>query len=539
METIGGYRLVRTLGEGPRAVVHLARLDGENEQDASVVLKRYRPEVREQDVSTEIEALARAVGEHVVPLLDVTMSYTGPPALVLGRLVGGGLGRLLAHRHAIGAGEAVGILRPVLAAVTRMHTAGAVHGALRADAVLFDRDGHPVLACFGRAGLIEPGLAPARLDADAAVAADRRSLSELAGTVLERVDDAETVSGLLHWLRARDEGAGSWRTEELAELGARLDQLTVGRPVDLRSTSEFPVTSMVPARISLPALGEASGQVGERRPGAARRRSRRAGRAVDSRESGGTVRSGASSGAGMIARLLGSLLAGLPDGLPLRAAIESARQVRARFWIAGGIAVVALTVGLVASGLLSSTAPSGPAGAGSTGQATTREVTAREVTARELAAREVTTGDGIPLAADGPGLTDAPGDGTAARVDDGAAGAAGIPLAPGDPESPAAAAVRLLELRAACLQSRSVPCLDGVAQQGSAALAEDRGLVLALQGGAADPSRLVPEPGQVTEVQRLGDAALVTLDGIQPGQPTALLLTRGGGEWLIRGYLGG
>ena len=52
MDQLGGYRIVRRLGEGPRAELLLARTDGESEADASVALKHYREGV--DDASTAI-----------------------------------------------------------------------------------------------------------------------------------------------------------------------------------------------------------------------------------------------------------------------------------------------------------------------------------------------------------------------------------------------------------------------------------------------------------------------------------------------------
>ena len=176
MDAIGGYRLVRKLGEGPRAEVHLGRLDAEADGEASVVVKHYRPGVDEAAISTEIEALARGVGEHTVALLDVTTAPSGQLALILARLSGGSLGRLLAHRSSLNTGEVVGILAPLAATVEALHAAGVVHGGIRLDAVLFDGSGTPVLACFGGAGLIQPGLPPALLDPQLGAEHDRRAL---------------------------------------------------------------------------------------------------------------------------------------------------------------------------------------------------------------------------------------------------------------------------------------------------------------------------------------------------------------------------
>src|SRR6185295_6681039 len=103
---------------------------------------------------------ARGVGEHTVALLDVATSPSGQLALILARVAGGSLGRLLAHRASLTMGEVVGILAPIAETLDALHAAGVVHGAVRAESVLVDEEGIPVLACFGSASLIQPGLPP-------------------------------------------------------------------------------------------------------------------------------------------------------------------------------------------------------------------------------------------------------------------------------------------------------------------------------------------------------------------------------------------
>ena len=246
MDAIGGYRLVRKLGEGPRAEVHLGRLDAEADGEASVVVKHYRPGVDEAAISTEIEALARGVGEHTVALLDVTTAPSGQLALILARLSGGSLGRLLAHRSSLNTGEVVGILAPLAATVEALHTAGVIHGGIRLDAVLFDGSGTPVLACFGGAGLIQPGLPPALLDPQLGAEHDRRALAAVARAVLEHADDDDAVRPVLDWLAVAATDA-AWSSE----LGEQVRDLGAAAPIDLRASPAEVATSAIPARIPL------------------------------------------------------------------------------------------------------------------------------------------------------------------------------------------------------------------------------------------------------------------------------------------------
>ncbi len=188
MDQLGGYRIVRKLGEGPRAEILLARSDGESESDASVVLKHYREGVDDASIAPEIEALARASGDHAVELLDVATAPSGSLALVLDRLPGGSLGRLLALRPTLELGELPTIVAPLGALLDRLHAAGVVHRGIRLESVLFDRAGAPMLSCFGRAELIDPALPPAALESIAGVHADQRALASLVAAVLDRAD---------------------------------------------------------------------------------------------------------------------------------------------------------------------------------------------------------------------------------------------------------------------------------------------------------------------------------------------------------------
>ncbi len=106
------------------------------------------------------------------------------------------------------------------------------------------------------------------------------------------------------------------------------------------------------------------------------------------------------------------------------------------------------------------------------------------------------------------------------------------PAAP--PDDPVDAAVHLLAERERCLRDLSILCLDGVAQPGSAAAAEDAAEIRAIQAGADLSPRLL-EPGRPILVERLGDAALLDLPAGSEPASLQLLLTDEG--WRIRSYL--
>jgi hypothetical protein len=229
LDSLGGYRLLRTIGVGSRAEVLLAHPVRPDADLAPVVVKVYGASVSDESIMAEVEALSRAAGEHVVRLIDVTATPEGAPALILSRHAAGSLARLLADRGALRAGEAITVLAPVAVALARMHSAGVAHGAIGPGAVLFDAAGAPALACFGRAALFPPGLPAAGLEAEQAVLADVLAFGALAAGILEGAG----ATALAH--RARTEAApGAW----LLDFADALFDLAEPAPVDLRPRDE-------------------------------------------------------------------------------------------------------------------------------------------------------------------------------------------------------------------------------------------------------------------------------------------------------------
>lgn len=237
LDTLGGYRLLRTIGVGSRAEVLLAHPVGAAPEGPPVVIKVYGGAVSDESIIAEIEALGRAQGEHVVRLVDVTSTGEGAPAVILERHASGSLARLLSERASLDAGEVVTILAPLATTLARLHDAGVAHGAVGPPAVLFDPTGTPTLACFGRATLIAPGLPVALLEAEQAVLDDVLAYAALAADLL----DSAGAAALAH--RARTEAApGRW----LLDFADALFDIADPLPVDLRPRPELP---LLPARV--------------------------------------------------------------------------------------------------------------------------------------------------------------------------------------------------------------------------------------------------------------------------------------------------
>lgn len=182
MQDVAGHRVLRTAGLGDRARLLLGFADGE-----TVVLKTV--ETDDPRTATELRALDRAAGDHVVDLRDVASGEL-ETVLVLERLPRGTLAELLERRGALDAGEAVTVLAPLAATLERMHASGVAHGALTLGSVGFRDDGAPVLLGFGGAELFAAGAPEVVRETVAGVLADRAALRDIAGLVLSRVGGA-------------------------------------------------------------------------------------------------------------------------------------------------------------------------------------------------------------------------------------------------------------------------------------------------------------------------------------------------------------
>lgn len=240
MESRAGYPVLRLLATGTRSRVWV--IEGDR------VLKVLDPPIGPGQPVTEVEALHRARGDHVVELLDVT-SEGDELGLVFPRLGRGSLTDVISVRDVLDAGEAVTVLAPVAGALARMHAAGMAHGALSAGSILFAEDGAPVLTGFGSAVLFDRGLPEVRLERLDAVAADRAALLALAEGVLLRVGGSRAA--------AAHELADRLRVGSAADLEDRLAhelfELAAARPVVLDTMRTEPTA---PARSRVVAVSD-------------------------------------------------------------------------------------------------------------------------------------------------------------------------------------------------------------------------------------------------------------------------------------------
>jgi hypothetical protein len=469
---VAGYRLVRRLGSGSRADVYLGSSAGAGVASTAAI-KVFRPTTARDTVTSELAALERATLPHCVQLLDVAEDDTGTPVAVLSRACRGSLASVLAERGTIALGEAVTILAPLAGIVPLLHAAGLAHGGISAASVHFGDAGEPVLLGFGHSSLFNPGLAAVRLEQAAGVAGDRDRLALLASLVLDRVDPDESRP-LRRWLAVLPRPLTAGFPLELEQ---RLFDLAGATAVTLPDDI---VRVRVRHQPAVPLLRP--DETGNTVPVPSEHRdATRATRAARTRRRGARDHKRAR----WVSELLGhNPLSGARDSLVL-----ALRRVRRSVWVAATLVGVAVLVVLPlagGAGLWSPSAESTPAG-------------------------------------DGAERPEVPANSDLAESAVGAL-----------PDDPVAALPLLLAERSRCFNDLSVLCLDAVTQQESTAAADDRAAIEALLAGERSQGVQLAEVAgaEPVLVERLGDSALVAVDG--QSEPASVLMIRTEAGWRIR-----
>jgi len=145
---ITGYRISRVIGHGGMSTVYLGT---QLSLAREVAIKVMRAEVLADEVSrrrfeNEARTIARLEHPHIVNIYEIGRTREGQPWYSMPYLGRGHLGqRELTHDHA----RIVQILEALLSALAFAHTRGVIHRDVKAENVLFDETGRPLLADFG------------------------------------------------------------------------------------------------------------------------------------------------------------------------------------------------------------------------------------------------------------------------------------------------------------------------------------------------------------------------------------------------------
>ncbi|TFD91766.1 hypothetical protein E3T61_08720 [Cryobacterium lactosi] len=514
--TLAGFRVVRRIGTGSRSTVYLAQAVGAQAAGAqaegaqavggqagnlTVALKVFRLDADRAALNRQVRAMLTVPPSMLVPLRDVATAPDGRLCLVMDRLAGSPLDRLLAERGRIAAGEVVTIAATITATLQALHDAGFSHPMIGPDCVRFDGAGRPVLLGLG---------ALDDLPAGGAAAARRR-------------DDLVRLAG---WLRSLVEHLDP-RTAEAATSGslmAEFEAAATARPVPADLTAvESALFDWAPAtavRGAVPGAAEPerctpAGLIpGPGTPQTTLTRSARPAAVPDPAGRGPVRRSEGRNGSPV--QLVLRQVAVLRDAVRTDVAGRGAvwRRTASSFGALGRarrpvLVGVCLAVTLAAGSLVALSWTGSPAASG-------------EITDLR---------DPAPAPDESPSSQD----GAPAGSEEFAATLVG--------DDPAAATLALLQLRQRCLAAASVLCLDGVDQAGSAAMAADSYAARQPIGpsGEADGR---PGNGNVDELgftasiqERRGNAALIVLTpaaGTLHTQPASALVIRGEAGWRLR-----
>ena len=146
--TIPGYRLIRRLGVGGMATVHLANQESLSRLVAIKVLATEHAPSEElvQRFENEARTIARLDHPHIVQIFDVGRTSTGQIYYTMPYLPNGDLS---ARNLREDPERVLGVMHALTEALGCAHDHGIVHRDVKPENVLFDKLDRPMLADFG------------------------------------------------------------------------------------------------------------------------------------------------------------------------------------------------------------------------------------------------------------------------------------------------------------------------------------------------------------------------------------------------------
>jgi serine/threonine protein kinase/Tfp pilus assembly protein PilF len=204
---LGGYTLVRPLGQGGMGTVWLARRsDGRFEGEAAIKLLNLGlvGQAGEERFEREGSILARLAHPHIARLLDAGVSPGGQPYLVLEHVEGEPIDRSCDARR-LGVEARLRLFLDVIAAVAHAHANLIVHRDLKPSNVLVRKDGQVKLLDFGIAKLLEGGEGEATAltrDGGQALTPSFAAPEQITGGPVTTATDVHALGTLLYLLLA-------------------------------------------------------------------------------------------------------------------------------------------------------------------------------------------------------------------------------------------------------------------------------------------------------------------------------------------------
>lgn len=202
----GGYRVVRLLARGSRALTALVHADGETR--VARVISALCPSAAidaEVAVHDAIRGAGPALRNHAIVLDDLVTLPDGRLALLFEQVPGPRLSDVLAgHSGRLSLGEAVTMLAPLAEALDAAHAIGITALGLQPDAVRFSASGAPVIVRV-QSATVGPALPERFRTHEPAYPADLEALNRLGALVSAALREQER-DALLAALQTTERG---------------------------------------------------------------------------------------------------------------------------------------------------------------------------------------------------------------------------------------------------------------------------------------------------------------------------------------------